>query len=100
MAGTREIALGIASALGSEHAPQPFPLSFQGQSLEEAATIILLIATDCLDANVPLELIELDPDLYGEVRSRASVELPIRSNGDLQGEARFWRPNGRAGKTS
>lgn len=91
MAGTREIALGIASVLGSEHVPQPFPLSFRGQSLEEAATIILLIATECYDANVALNLVELDPDLYREVRSRASVDLPIRSNSALQGEARFWR---------
>ena len=92
MADFREVGIGIASALASEHGPNPFPLAFKGQSLPEAGRIVTAILDECAGAGIRLERVELDPDLYEYLHGRVTADQRIVSNASLQGEVRIFRP--------
>jgi hypothetical protein len=62
MANAKEVALGIASALGSEHSPEPLPINFRGQALPEAAAIVIAILQECRDADIALNRVVMDPE--------------------------------------
>lgn len=95
MANAKEVALGIASALGSEHAPDPLPISFRGQSLSEASTIVLAILAECRDAGIALDRVQLDPELYREATGRAgALEAELLRDGGSEGAAVFYRRSG------
>ena len=97
MAGAKEIGLGIASALGSEHAPDPFPMSFRGQTLEEAGNIVVAIISECVDAGIALDRIEMDEQLAQEVQSRGVGGAAILPNPDLPHHLRIYRGSRLAG---
>lgn len=63
MAGPHEIAIGIASVLGKPGVPNPLMVSFRGQTLESAAEIVEAIVSECEDAALGIEKIELESDL-------------------------------------
>ncbi|NTZ42884.1 hypothetical protein G7A66_07240 [Altererythrobacter sp. SALINAS58] len=89
MAGQKETAIGIATALASEHSPNPFPLSFRGQSLQEAADLVQLVVAECGDAGIKLARLELDPELFEVLEQRLIV--PVRPDYRLQGSVRIFR---------
>lgn len=89
MASAKEAAIGIATLLASEHAPNPVPLTFRGQSLEEAADLVLLITAECEDAGIPLQRLELDPELF--VVLEHQLIIPMRPDPNLEGGVRFFR---------
>lgn len=92
MAGANEVALGVASLLAAEHAPNPVPISFRGQTISEAGTIILAILSECRDANILLDRVVMDPELHHEVTNRATVlDMPTESDSGLHGEVLFFR---------
>ena len=97
MAGLQEIALGIASVLQGSPAPEPLPVTFVGQSIEEAAELLRRIVGECRDAGVPLHHVQLDPELARYFRDQEeSIDIPIVTKAELGREARFFRrpPNG------
>ena len=95
MASSKEVALGIASALGSEHCRDPFPMSFRGQTLSDAAQIIIWILEECRDADIPLARVALDPALRREIDDRAlGLDVQLLSDAKLNGEVRFYREPG------
>ncbi len=91
MANSEEVALGIASIVASVHAPNPVPIMLRGQSLPEAAYIIWKVVDECAAAGLGLEKIELDPELFEEVRLHRPVEVRLVNNAHLIGEAHFFR---------
>lgn len=93
MAGGEEIGIGVATLLASQHGPDPLPLSFRGQSLEEAGSIILHILAECRDAGIAIARVELDPDLFRQIGE--DVHVPVRPIEDLVGEVRFYRALGK-----
>ena len=92
MAGPREIALGVAAVLGSEHGPNPVPLTFRGQSLQDAADLVQLIMAECGDAGILLEGLELDPELFSVLEGK--LVLPLRPDPRLEGVVNFYRTVG------
>ena len=40
MAGSKEVALGVASAVGKKGLPNPLVITFRGQLLSEAADVV------------------------------------------------------------
>lgn len=92
MAALQEIALGIASVLQSSPAPEPLPVTFVGQSIEEAAELVRRTVGECRDAGVALHHVELDPELARYFRDQdESIDDPIVTNAELGSEARFFR---------
>ncbi len=89
MASVEEMAIGIATLLASEHAPNPVPLTFRGQSLEEAADLVLLATAECGDAGIPLQRLELDPELFAVLEHK--LFIPMRPDPTLEGGVRFYR---------
>ena len=89
MVGPKEIGLGIAAVLGSQHGPNPLPPSFKGQTLSEAGDIILAVLRECRDAGVAIARLEVDPDLFQMIER--GVDVPLRAASELNGEAQFWR---------
>lgn len=99
VAGYKEVGIGIASALASPHAPNPFSMTLRDQDLPEAARIVLAVLDECRAAEIKLEKVELDPELYAEVRAHLATAESIARNPDLQCEVRFFKndsvPKGR-----
>jgi predicted aspartyl protease len=91
MAGYREVGIGIASALASEHSPNPLVITLMGQSLSEAGRIVLAALDECAAASIELAKVELDGELYGEVRAALTSGQHIVCNADLHCEVRFFR---------
>lgn len=89
MAGREEIGIGVATLLASGHAPDPLPLSFRGQTLEEAGGLVLHILAECRDAGISIARVELDPDLFREIGD--DIHVAVRPVTDLLGEVRFYR---------
>ncbi len=95
MANAKEVALGITSVLGSTRSPDPLPITFRGQALPEAAAIVIAIVHECRDADIALNRVVVDPELYQEVRSRAPhLDAQTVSDGSLEGVALFYRHEG------
>lgn len=55
MSGIKEVALGVTSMLIMPEGPNPMPLQLQGQSLPDAAQIVLKIIEECRDVGIALE---------------------------------------------
>lgn len=91
MAGAKEIGIGVAKAIASSSLPDPFPLTFRGETASEAAAIILAIITECEDADIRLKAVELDPELFRAVIADGSPQIPVYANEELRCEARFIR---------
>lgn len=91
MAGAREIGLGVAKVLSSQSGPNPFSLSFRGESVSEAAEIVLAVLHECADAAIQLELVELDAELFQQTTADGDLGLPVAKSDSLQSEARFTR---------
>jgi hypothetical protein len=82
MAGIREMALGIATALGTEHAPNPLPVELWGYAPEDAAELLRCILNECHDADIHVQEVRADPVIVHEVaRSRTEVGV---SHGGVQ----------------
>lgn len=91
MAGYREMGLGVAMALAYHKAPEPFPLSFRGQDIDEGARILMAVLDECHEAGIGLTRVEVDPELYDAVAHRVTSGVSIAKNGDLRCEVRFFR---------
>lgn len=92
MSGLQEVALGIASVLQSSPTPEPLPVKFVAQSIEEAAELVRRTVGECRDAGVALHQVELDPELARYFRDQEeSIDVPIMTNAELGSEARFFR---------
>ncbi len=89
MVSAKETALGIAAVLGSDQGPNPLPITFRGQSLQEAADLVQLVIAECGDAGIPLDKLELDPEFFEVLVGR--LELPLRPDVRLQGCVKFYR---------
>lgn len=91
MAGPYEIAIGIASILGKPGVPNPLMVSFRGQTLESAAEIVEAIVSECEDAALTIEKIELESDLKRTLvgRKYAGVVPLVTIDGSV-GEIRVY----------
>lgn len=67
MAGMREMALGIASALRSDAAPNPLPVELWGYAPEDAAQLLKYIVDECRDAAIAVEQVTADPIVVQEL---------------------------------
>lgn len=91
MAGPHEIALGIASVLGKPGLPNPMIVSFRGQSLDSALEVVRAVISECGDAGIGIEKIELDPELYQNIMERAySSAVRLVACEDLAGEIKLF----------
>ena len=92
MAGPHEIALGIASILGKPGLPNPMSISFRGQSLESAAEVVRAIVSECADASIGIEKIELDGDLHRHMIGQRdhTNAVPLEACDNLVGEIRLF----------
>ena len=92
MAGPHEIALGIANVLGKPGLPNPMSISFRGQSLESAAEVVRAIVSECDDASIGIEKIELDADLHRHLigQRRHTYAVPLEASDNLVGEIRLF----------
>jgi hypothetical protein len=91
VANYKEVALGIASAIASEHSPDPLPLLLKGQELPEAAKIVLTVIDECEQAGIRLARVDMDRELYSEVQSHLPPSVRATSNTDLRCEVRFFK---------
>lgn len=95
MAGPREVALGIASVLGKSGLPNPLLISCRGQTLDEAASIVEAIVSECDDAGVGIDKLELDSDLERNLFERGYAgSATIVACGKLVGEIRIYATPG------
>ena len=91
MAGPHEIAIGIASILGKPGVPNPLMVSFRGQTLESAAEIVEAIASECEDAALTVEKIELESELEQTlVRRKYGGAAPLVTVEESVGEIRIF----------
>ncbi|MBA3527430.1 MAG: hypothetical protein H0T82_11005 [Sphingomonas sp.] len=67
MAGMREMALGIASALRVDAAPNPLPVELWGYAPEDAAQLLRYIVDECRDAGIAVERVAADPLVVQEL---------------------------------
>lgn len=92
MTGAREIGVGIARALSHDRAPNPFPLSFTGETVKEAADIVSAILRECEDAGIKLEEVKLDAELFERVRGQSGgTSFRLVCDATLNCEVRFIR---------
>lgn len=91
MVGAREIGIGITRALSLENSPNPFPLSFTGETLTEAAAIVVAILRECEDAGIQLDEVRIDPELFEEVRGQNGTSFSLAKDNSLTCEALFFR---------
>ena len=92
MAGPHEVALGIASILGKPNVPNPLTLSFRGQSLASASEIVRAITSECGDAGIEIEKIELDPDLHRHMIAERGHQTAVllEAGDDLIGDIKIY----------
>ena len=55
------MALGIASTLRSGIAPNPLPVELWGYAPEDAAQLVRLVVDECVDAQIALRELRVDP---------------------------------------
>ena len=97
MAELQEIALGIAGVLQHSPLPEPLPITFRGQTLGDGADVVLRIVAECMDADISLSHVALDPALWGFLQAnRQPMAVPLVSALQLSGEALFYRGKVRA----
>jgi len=86
VAGVREMALGIAATLRSGIAPNPLPVELWGYAPDNAAQLVKLVIDDCVDADIALREIRVDPVIVHELtgsKSECGVvhrDVPISAN--------------------
>ncbi len=91
MAGVKEMALGIATALRSKIAPNPLPVELWGYAPEDAAQLVKLIVDECTDAGIVLREIRADPVIVHELtgsKSECGVnhrDVPISADAECLG---------------
>ena len=91
MAGTHEIAIGIASVLGKPGLPNPMTISFRGQSLDEGAYVVRAIITECEDAGIRVAKVEADVELHENLIAQGyGGPVPVLACDDLVGEIRVF----------
>ena len=92
MAGPHEIALGIASVLGKPGLPNPLTVSFRGQSLDSATEVVNAIISECDDAAIGLDKIELDAELHQHIVGGRGYSRTVRlvACAELVGEIRMF----------
>lgn len=91
MAGPKEIALGVASVVGTKGLPNPLVITFRGQPLREAADIVRMIVSECADTGVVVETIEIDQDLEQHIIVNGySGAVPLIPNRALLGEFKIY----------
>lgn len=97
MAGMSEIAIGIATVLGSSSTPEPLYVDLRGQSTEEAILLIRKVVDECVDAEVrlgsvvaPTSLLEAGRDLRPALEP-AYRDVPIRRSEGMQDRIEFHR---------
>lgn len=91
MAGPHEIAIGVVSVLGKPGLPNPLLISFRGQTIGEAASIVKAIVSESNDAGVGIYKIELDAELERRMATQG-YSGPVRLIGcdELIGEIRVF----------
>lgn len=67
MAGMREMALGIASALRNDDVPNPLPVELWGYAPESAAQLLKYIVDECRDADIAVDQVTADPLVVQEL---------------------------------
>ncbi len=78
MAGIREMALGIASALRSGVAPNPLPVELWGYAPDDGADFLRYLADECADAGILIQEIRADPAFVHQLarsKTESGVEL-------------------------
>ena len=89
MTGTKEMALGVATAL-SGVAHDHLPVMFQGLTLEGATSVIRSVITECYEANIPLHSVTVDHELMQWLTAADAPLLSCRILAGAQpGEALF-----------
>jgi hypothetical protein len=79
MANIKEMALGIATALGTGHAPNPLPVELWGCASEDAAELLRRILDECHDADIHVQEVRADPVIVHQIaRSRTEVGVSHR----------------------
>ena len=79
MANIKEMALGIATTLGTGHAPNPLPIELWGYASEDAADLLRYIIDECHDADIELREIRADPVIVHRIaQSRTEVGVSHR----------------------
>lgn len=97
MAGIQEIALGIASVLQHSPTPEPLPITYRGQTLEDGADLVLRIVAECQNAGIALSHIALDPALWGFLQAgECPFGVLLVPDPQLIGEALFFRYSARS----
>ena len=72
MAGLKEMALGIATALRTGIAPNPLPVELWGHAPDNAARLVNLVIDECVDAGIALREIRADPVIVHELTGSKS----------------------------
>lgn len=79
MAGMREMALGIASALRSGVAPNPLPVELWGYAPDDGAGLLRNLADECVDAGILIHEIRADPAFVHQLtRSKTESGFELR----------------------
>lgn len=96
VAGLREMALGIASALRTGSAPNPLPVELWGQSPEDAARLLKFVVDECVDAGIGLREIRADPVIVHELAGSKNESgvfhraVPISADPRTRGRMDFF----------
>lgn len=79
MAGVKEMALGIASALRNKMAPSPLPVDLWGYAPDDGADLLRHLADECADAAILIQEIRADPAFVHQLtRSKTESGLELR----------------------
>lgn len=95
MAGIREIAIGVTTALSSKIAVNPMSLDFWNQTPEEAVELVNAVVDECVDAGISLTRVAVDPVVWGALppTSRGNIRgVTIEPDRGLVGRVAFYRP--------
>ena len=95
MAGLREIAIGIASALLIPQSPEPLHIDLRGQTADDAAFLAMRVIDECADAGVDLIRVAVDPAIvaYADGLPVEGSYRGVRIEADLRsiGRLTFYR---------
>ena len=86
------MALGIATAIGTGHAPNPLPIELWGYASEDAADLLRYIIDECHDADIELREVRADPVIVHQIaESRTEIgvshrDVPITADPALRGQ--------------
>jgi hypothetical protein len=90
--GLTEMAIGIASVLAGDNAPDPLPVQLRGQTIDQAAYFVRAVIRECADADIHLSKVVVDPDLHRWLTRFDAEPLQCALNGKgLRGEVLFTR---------